>query len=48
MGGTRSLCFNTGYHDLRAVISKLSLVVYVRTYVQVGYYSNTKDMLQIV
>ena len=29
MGGTRSRCFNSGYHDLGAVISELSLVVYV-------------------
>jgi len=28
-GGTRSRCFNSGYHDVGAVISELPLVVYV-------------------
>jgi len=29
VGGTRSCCFNSGYHDSRAVTSELSLVVYI-------------------
>ena len=28
-GGTRSLCFNSGYHDLELLQVDLSLVVYV-------------------
>ena len=43
MGGTRSRCFNSGYHDLELLI----IISCLCTYVQVGYYSNAKDVLQI-
>jgi len=45
-GGTRSRCFNSGYHDLGLLqVDFFWLFMYA---CQVGYYSYAKGMLQLV
>jgi len=46
VGGTRSHCFNSGYHDLGLL--QVNYHSRLCTYVKVCYYSYAKDMLQLV